>query len=295
MKKPLRLGFTDTNNQIATFFLNVLSSKFAVTVDQNNPQVVIFGDSNFGHNNLNIDKNKVVKVFYTGENQRPWNYDAHCFISFDHIEDETHYRLPLYVIYDWHNKVKGWPNMSQSHIRSPEDVNSKTKFCSFLVRNPSCQMRNNMFHKLSEYKKVDSGGPLFNNIGHVLEYGDNAPKAKMEWLKDYKFNICYENSSYPGYATEKLYEAYMGGTIPIYWGSPTIEVDFNPLAFLNRHNFASDEDFIKAIELVDSNDSVYNQIYQQPLFHSSIGNRFTNLDRFTRWFDTNVYTRIMIQ
>lgn len=290
IKKPLKLGFTDTNNQIANFFVAVLSSRFEVTVDNDNPDYLIFGDANFGQNNLKYDATKVRKIFYTGENQRPWNYSCHYAISFEHIENDIMYRLPLYVIYDFNNLLQRIPSYgTYRRYERDLDADRKQKFCSFVVRNPNCDRRNQFFHKLSAYKQVDSGGPLFNNIGRVLDYGEAAMKAKLEWLTDYKFNICFENSSYPGYATEKLYEAYMGGTIPIYWGSTTIEVDFNPRAFLNWHDYGSDEALIEAVKELDQNPDKYRQMYMEPLFTHEIGNRFMDLDRLALWFETNIY------
>ena len=291
MKKKLKLGFTDTNEQIATFFATVLNQMYDVQIDHANPDYLIFGDRNFGENNLKYDPNKVTKIFYTGENQRPWDYQCHYAISFDHIENEKMYRLPLYVIYDWHNRMKNETSfLTHYRVESDLDADKKEKFCSFVVRNPNCARRNEFFHKLSKHKHVDSGGPLFNNIGYVLDYGDAAMKAKNNWLKDYKFNICFENSSYPGYTTEKLYEAYIGGTIPIYWGSPTIEVDFNPKAFLNWYDFGSDEALIEEVLMLDRNPHRYREMYLQPLFaKDEHANRFMDIDKLIVWFDKNVY------
>lgn len=287
MKKTIKLSFTDTNNQIASFFVSILSQKYDVVIDHASPTYLIFGDRNFGENNLTYDPNKVIKIFYTGENQRPWDYQAHYAISFDHIENENQYRLPLYVIYDFDNARKGLPNI-ETFSRKPEDVKEKTGFCSFVVRNPNCQKRNDFYHKLSQYKKIDSGGPLFNNIGYVLPYGDDAMKAKLEWLPKYKFNMCFENSSYPGYATEKLYEALLGNTIPIYWGSQTIEVDFNPKAFLNWYDYKDDDEFLNAIIELDKDPDKYMNMYLQPMFSNGV-NRFMKVDNFLKWFDNNVY------
>lgn len=290
MKKTIKLSFTDTNNQIASFFVSILSQKYDVVIDHVSPTYLIFGDRNFGENNLTYDPNKVIKIFYTGENQRPWDYQAHYAISFDHIENEKQYRLPLYVIYDFDNARKGLPNI-QTFSRKPEDVKEKTGFCSFVVRNPNCQKRNDFYHKLSQYKKIDSGGPLFNNIGYVLPYGDDAMKAKLEWLPKYKFNMCFENSSYPGYATEKLYEALLGNTIPIYWGSQTIEVDFNPKAFLNWYDYKNDDEFLNAIIELDKDPDKYMNMYLQPMFSNDV-NRFMKINNFLKWFDNNVYKDI---
>lgn len=290
MRKPLKLGFTDTNNQIANFFVAVLDQKFTITIDNDNPDYLIFGDRNFGESNLKFDPSKVIKIFYTGENQRPWDYSCHYAISFDHVENDKMFRLPLYVIYDFNNLLQRIPSFATYRRHESDlDVDKKQKFCSFVVRNPNCDRRNTFFHKLSKYKQVDSGGPLFNNIGRVLDYGDAAMKAKNEWLQDYKFNICFENSSYPGYATEKLYEAYMGGTIPIYWGSTTIEVDFNPRAFLNWFDYGSDEALIEAVIKLDQDKDKYREMYMQPLYSKQPANRFMDLNRLATWFETNIY------
>ena len=290
MKNQLKLGFTDTNAQIANFFVAVLSQKFEITIDNDNPDYLIFGDKNFGQNNLTYDINKVVKIFYTGENQRPWDYNCNYAISFDHVENDKMYRLPLYVVYDFNNLIQRIPSFATYRRHEHDlDADKKQKFCSFVVRNPNCERRNTFFHKLSSYKRVDSGGPLFNNIGYVLEYGSAAMKAKNEWLQDYKFNICFENSSYPGYATEKLYEAYIGGTIPIYWGSSTIEVDFNPRAFLNWFDYGSDEALIEAVIKLDQDKDKYREMYMQPLYSKQPANRFMDLNRLATWFETNIY------
>jgi hypothetical protein len=288
MKKPLNLGFTDTNNQIANFFVAVLSQRFEITIDNENPKYLIFGDNNFGNNNLRYDPNKVTKIFYTGENQRPWDYQCQYAISFDHLENDRMYRLPLYVVYDLDNLINRIPSYV-THKRHEEDIAKKTGFCSFVVRNPNCQKRNEFFNKLNTYKRVDSGGPLYNNIGYVLPYGNESMKAKLGWLPNYKFNMCFENSSYPGYVTEKIYEAFIGGTIPIYWGSPTVEVDFNPRAFLNWYDYKNDDAFLQAIIELDQNEDKYREMYMQPMFTKPNTNRFMDLNNLLNWFETYVY------
>lgn len=288
MKKPLKLAFTDTNEQISRFFVTVLSQRFDVVVDKDNADYLIFGDRNFGQDNLRYDPNKITKIFYTGENQRPWDYQCQYAISFDHVENDAMYRLPLYVVYDLDNQINKIPSYL-TYSRSEEDIAKKTEFCSFVVRNPNCQKRNEFFHKLNSYKKVDSGGPLFNNIGYVLPYGNESMKAKLAWLPKYKFNMCFENSSYPGYVTEKIYEAFIGGTIPIYWGSATIEVDFNPRAFLNWYDYKNDDDFLQAIIELDQNEDKYKEMYMQPMFSKPYTNRFMDLNNFLNWFETKVY------
>jgi hypothetical protein len=288
--KKLRLGFTDTIKPFEEFFTEVLSRQYDIERDDENPEYLIFGDRNFGTNNMQpkYRHDKCVRIFFTGENQRPAHYDCHYSISFDH-ENRNNYRLPLFVIYDWDNKRKGIAN-SDNCDRDIMDIMGKPReFCSFVVKNGGCEMRNNFFHKLSQYKKVDSAGPLFNNVGYVLEGGDRAVQAKAEFLPKYKFNLCFENSSYPGYATEKLFEALVFKTIPIYWGSPTIEADFNPRAFLNWDDYQDSDRLIEAIKQVDQNEGDFTNMYLEPMFNWWVKPKVFDLDRLVFWFNKYVY------
>jgi hypothetical protein len=100
----LRLGITDTHEHLAQFFVAVLGSRYdidLINVDQDTPDVLLFGDNNFGKNNMKFSRDDCIKLLYTGENQRPEDYDCDYAISFDHNFEPWHYRLPLYVIYMW--------------------------------------------------------------------------------------------------------------------------------------------------------------------------------------------------
>ena len=290
--KLLKLGFVDTIEPIANFFIKTLEKEYEVVRDDINPDYLIFGDLNFGNNNMKYNTRNNIKIFFTGENERPWNYSRHFGISFEHIDDANNYRLPIYVVYDYDNQHRNLPN-STNKVRKLEDRQTQNKFCSALVSNPRCEFRNQFFHKLSEYKQVDSAGSWNNNIGRQLDRGSDGVKIKFDFLNNYKFNLCFENSSYPGYATEKVYEALCCNTIPIYWGSPTVEMDFNPKAFLSWHDYQDDAAFIEAIKELDQNEDKYNEMFLQPMFRDGQSTKFFDLDRFVKWFDKNVYKGVL--
>lgn len=65
---------------------------------------------------------------------------------------------------------------------------------------------------------------------------------KNEVLKSCKFNICYENvGEVTGYITEKIFDAFFAGCVPVYWGASNIE-DFIPAdCYIDRRNFLSHE------------------------------------------------------
>ena len=137
-------------------------------------------------------------------------------------------------------------------------MKSSEKFCAIVISNGSYRLRNNFFYELEKYKKVDSGGYFKNNINHVV-------KSKLLFLSEYKFSLQMENSATPGYCTEKLFDGFEAGTIPIYHGDESIINIVNPKSFI----FVRDEsDFNYTISLIkdlDNNDKKYNKMRNQKI------------------------------
>lgn len=277
--QTLRIGFTDTNPAITAFFVELLSRRYTVVRDDVRPEVLVFGDAIHGSDHLRYDGSQCIKLFYTAENHRPWRYPCDYALTFDHVDHERHRRLPLYVLYDHEF------GLVRSRQRRPEDLVPAKKFCSFVARNPRCERRNLYFDALQNYQRVDAGGPLFNNLGRVVGGG---VRGKIAFLDSYKFNLCFENSSHPGYVTEKLLEALCARTVPIYWGSPTVALDFNPKAFLNWHDYQDDEAFLRAIVALDQDDDAYREMYLQPLFPDDRPTAYFDVDRLLDWFERGV-------
>jgi alpha(1,3/1,4) fucosyltransferase len=49
-----------------------------------------------------------------------------------------------------------------------------------------------------------------------------APEDKTKILGQYKFAICFENCEVPGWISEKIYDCFAAGCIPVYLGAPDI-------------------------------------------------------------------------
>jgi hypothetical protein len=66
---------------------------------------------------------------------------------------------------------------------------------------------------------------------------------KTETLKTFKFNLCFENfSGQSGYITEKIFDSFAAGCIPIYWGPDNIEDYIPPSTYINYQQFENLED-----------------------------------------------------
>ncbi len=286
MKKILRVGSADLLEPFYDFFAAVIGDEYDVVRDNVTPQLLLFGDKNFGNSNLKYDPAKTFKLFYTGENERFWDYQCHAGITFDHVVHPMHYRLPLYVTHAWDYKRQGIINNPEARVYNSHVGRGERGFCSFVVKNPACQMRNGFFHKLNTVQRVDSGGPLFNNIGRLVGDGDFSVKSKLDFLGQYRFNICFENASHTGYVTEKLYQALLSGTIPVYWGCPVVDHDFNKKAFINRNDFNSDEETIAEVMRINADPGVWLDMVEEPIFSTT---KYLDLDRLKSWLRSNVY------
>ncbi|MGD0260245.1 MAG: glycosyltransferase family 10 [Verrucomicrobiota bacterium] len=283
MPNPIRIdfcdfgpGFVKTNN----FFYNLLQSRFPVELcDQ--PDYLIYADP---LRHLHRVHN-CVRIYFGIESYLPDWTECDYALTCHYLDDPRHLRLPYYALY-------GGPEALDIRQDNPEKVlASKTRFCAFVVGYADRQTRKRVdfFHRLSRYKRVDSAGKALNNVGGPLSPG---PGSKVEFLRSCKFNIAFENASIPGYTTEKIYEAMMARSLPIYWGNPRIAEEFNPKSFLNYFDFPSEEALIQRIIELDQDDAKYLEVMRQPYFHNHQPNEFLSrerlLDFFEKIFTTNI-------
>lgn len=71
-------------------------------------------------------------------------------------------------------------------------------------------------------------------------------------MSNYRFNLCYENAqNLRGYLTEKIFDAFHAGCVPIYLGAPDIE-DMIPIdTFIDRRRFSSDAELLELLRSVN--------------------------------------------
>lgn len=257
----LRIRFCDFQRnypQPRDYFRRLLGQRYELD-ETGTPDLVIY--SNYGREHLKYDCNR---VFYSMENERADYRECDFAITFDRISDARHLRIPYFVM---HEDISP---LSPRECDSRRILADKTGFCCFVHSNPFGPTRNRLLTRLSKYKHVVSGGRFRNNLGHPVE-------NKVAFMRSFKFAFAFENESYPGYTTEKLADALLANTIPIYWGNEHVGEDFNSAAFLNRHDFSSDEGLIQRIREIDENDELYRQYLAEPAFvGNAIPERFSD-------------------
>ena len=273
-------GFWDDFDPRDNFFTRLLAPHYQL-VQTSEPDFVIHAA--IGKRRKDYRRYDCASIFYTGENRPPdWATTDWAF-TFEHTNHPRHFRLPHWAFYADVAALVKPPDYDPAAV-----LDRKRKFCAFVVSNPLCRTRNDFFRRLSRYKPVDSGGKVLNTLGHRV--GD-----KFAFLADYKFTIAFENESHPGYTTEKVAEAMLVGSLPVYWGDPLVGRDFDTTSFLSAHDTPGPrmlEDLVERIVAVDRDESLHEALLARPWYR---GNRVPRcadldaiLDRFTEIIETPV-------
>jgi hypothetical protein len=235
--------------------LEVLRRHYDVLLTPDDPDVVIASD--FGREHLRYD---CLRIHFSGENT------VTDFNVFDYGIGE--HRLDFggrYLYYPYFLFHQGAFDSLGGKAALPDGPDpTERKFCCFVYSNGHRvdPIRDRFFHRLSEYKKVDSGGRHLNNIGGPVE-------DKHAFMSGYKFSLAFENSSAPGYITEKLPQAMAAGTIPVYWGDPTVDRTFNPRSFIWLRSEADIGQAVERIIELDNDPEKYRAMLHEPWLNGS--------------------------
>lgn len=211
-------------------------------------------------------------IAFIWENVRP-NYELYRFsISSDFDSyDGRNCRVPVwYGQINWSDAFRPTESRAYNHnyeapltldllLRPHERIEpARDKFCCFVSRYREAH-RAFAVEALSRIEPLD----IFGGVS-----GEPLCRSKYEILPDYRFNLCFENSIFPGYYTEKIVHAWGAGCIPLYWSDPWFTADFNPRAMINRIDFPSLEAFVAYVAEVDTSPQRRAAFLREPLLLS---------------------------
>jgi len=96
---------------------------------------------------------------------------------------------------------------------------------------------------------------------HTLTTYAGPIDKKVDTLKHFRFCYAYENiRNIPGYITEKIFDCFHSGTVPIYWGAPNISSYIPKNCYISREDFLNDTALYSYITNMD--EAEYEE-YQQ--------------------------------
>jgi len=218
-----------------------------------------------------------INIFFSGENmqaERFNDYKQLCkeqtfdlSLGFDYEYNEGYLRFPLWIMSLFDPRADYQAVKLRVKQLSEIRYDNRAGFCSLVASHDWNGIRGQIIDSLSEIGTVISAGKFRKNTNDLSElYTDN----KYEFIKQYKFNICPENSNAPGYVTEKIFQSIEAGCIPIYWGSnnrPEEDI-LNQNAIICWNKDSDNSSVLELIREINSDSKLYQQFLCQPRFTS---------------------------
>ena len=132
-------------------------------------------------------------------------------------------------------------------------VYKKSKMLSLIASSKKSYKGHQLRHAVASRfsKSMDLFGRAYKPVKH-----------KVEALKDYRYSIVIENCRSDFYFTEKLIDAFACGTVPVYWGCPSIGKFFDERGIICFTSIGelpqilstlSDEDYHNRLEGIRAN------------------------------------------
>jgi hypothetical protein len=224
------------------------------------PDILLY--SVFGKEHLKYDSAKILKIFFTGEDVVPDFSECHYALSFSRMVHPRHLRLPLYRLHKDYARLLTCAEWQDAMFTERE-------FCNFIY-SVSNAHRENIFDWLATYKFIHAPGKRRHNSPPIGSDDASSSRGMVDWQAQknmyqtqFKFTISCENAASAGYITEKITDAFLAKSIPIYWGTPDIVEDFNPKCFINVADFASLESLKEYVKQVDQDPQLYRSYFEE--------------------------------
>jgi len=197
------------------------------------------------------------------------NYDEVYFVS--RVEGLKCNRLQLYQTYN--KEFKEYFNNSNrkflSIISTNKSPRSLGKFLAQIGSGAGLKYwgykelfgeRIKAINFFSKYNEIDVYGNEWNKLPFFpywfykksIQRAYKGPaQNRHKTMSEYKFSIAFENSIVPGFITERIFDAFYSGTVPIYLGASDI-IDYIPKdCFIDMRDFKNYEElrsFLKSLK-----------------------------------------------
>jgi len=230
-----------TNDNYFTHFINKNIDTVQIVNYNNNPDILIA--SVFGGINIVQNSKAKCKIFYYGENldrYSPYNNEKLLLDTFDLVVgfkytnlEKKQIRFPLWLMYykfynykPEHNIIDYIENKYKKNIKKEY----KTVFTTLIARHDRGGQRTKIYNEIvnNNYGIIMCPSNLKKNTNAI----GNTTEDKINYISKSVYNICPENSTFEGYFTEKIIQAFEGGTIPFYWA-----IDLPEKGLINENKY----------------------------------------------------------
>lgn len=323
LRQKIKVQFVDFwhgfNHQV-NYVADALRDVYEIEWVDRNPDLLVY--SVFGDEHKNIEAK--TKLIISHENSFP------DFAECDYAISTVQVNVPGRTLY--------FP-AALNHLFFPIEIGEalgdnvcNRKFCCFIYSQDraglGASVRKCFAQKLMEYKFVECPGKVLHNTDSPelsARLDSDWSRSKIDYMRQFKFVVAFENTDNVGYITEKLIHAYASNTVPIYWGStadvspfpkesmicaadyPTLdalvnrvkEVDNDPEQYIAilKANPLRDADFVRSLQEMYSKREIFirkvaeSALRQKPEFQSRCSSSLWNSD--LRPVERKLYSEIV--
>ena len=186
-------------------------------------------------------------------------YCVGCIVTtLDFVDTSKTFYVPL-VLDRGHDSFTKSPFVRQF-------TNSERPFLAAYVAKHSPVHRDEFFKELRALDETVDG---LGDANHTKDL--KIPPRSSWWelpqiYKDYKFGFALENINEKGYISEKIMNVYLGGAIPLYWGTSVVKEIFNPESFVYLNDFPDLKAAAKYVYELSKDESRLKAMREAPIF-----------------------------
>jgi hypothetical protein len=178
-----------------------------------------------------LRESQAIRIWYSGENLRSPHTEFDLCLGYDQSDEDLNVQyFPVwYLNFNWPFQVPKPTRWEFSLFTKQRDLAPRLRnacvFSSYV--DPA---RTRLIEAVRQALPVSYFGAAWGNF----------VTNKQLISRNFGFQVCPENDIYPGYLTEKLFESYLAGCIPIWTGNDVSGL-INPRAFLDVTGLRSRE------------------------------------------------------
>ena len=206
-----------------------------------------------GESHGNIDDYAALNVGKRSFQIGPWHEDKYEQSTQTYVAAMT-----LFVVDE-----EQWPWIFDPTQRQIN--NGKNEAIAYFVSN-CIEFRQNAAKELSNIVELHHGGGCHveSEKSRRVETEHHHWTSNWKLFRDYKYCLVMENKAQSGYITEKIVMAFLGGCIPIYYGTDEVFDLFNPEAFV-FYDPSNPDPALEKMRRFEEDPEAYHQALKEPI------------------------------
>ena len=194
-----------------------------------------------------------------------WTHEPRFLLSDKHIDitdNVEHYVMSVYTNNVFTNNFYGYQHVELKNVKKT-NINKKIVILATYksmyqkIDADVAHLRCDIAEYFFERNMIDIYGAKWPDGMSIENSRNKFHEVKGGILENYDISLCCENTNWPNYTTEKIWDAINAYTLPIYYANDTIYDIFPENSFIDLKKFESIADLYNFVQ--NLTDDEYNE------------------------------------